>query len=166
VSPPVPSHENLLDDDLDDGDLTEYPDPADVADADAFEELTQNNRFIARTTPDQPTNDESLDMPEPPKEQFDEIEVGNSEAMLTVVIDCFPSADAGAPIHGMQHGDSPYNSHQSMDGDTIWSSFASECDWLFARWAKMHGPTSSAVTDLLAIPDVWCSLCLSFTSLI
>jgi hypothetical protein len=97
----VPSHENLLDNDLDDGDPTEYPDPADIADADAFEELTQNNRFIARTTPDQPTNDESPDMPDPPEEQSNEIEAGNSEAMPTVVIDRFPSANTGAPIHGM-----------------------------------------------------------------
>ena len=74
--------------------------------------------------------------------------------MPAVVIDPFPSASAGAPIDGMSRGNPIYESQQGEDGDLIWYPFQSECDWLLARWAKMCGPTSSAVTELLAIPEV------------
>jgi hypothetical protein len=94
------------------------------------------------------------------------MKVGNTDAMPTVVIDHFPSMSAGAPIHGVPHGNSVYESQQGTDGESIWSSFISKCDWLFAHWAKMHGPTSSAVTELLAIPEVWSSLCYILTLLI
>jgi len=47
-----------------------------------------------------------------------------------------------------------YESQHSADGDAIWSPFMSQSDWLFACWAKMHGSTSSAVAELLAIPEV------------
>jgi len=49
--PSVPSHEKLLDGDLDDGDPTEFSDLADVANADAFKELTQNNSFFCKDNP-------------------------------------------------------------------------------------------------------------------
>jgi len=152
-----------------DGAPFEPPDPADIADADAFEELAQNQ---AMTTPDQPAIDESLDMPDAeqlpndmeagntetmpnaPEQLPNDMEAGNTEAMLTVVIDHFPSASAGAPIPGVPRGNPVYEPQQGADGDSIWSPFMSQCDWLFARWAKMRGPTSSAVTELLAIPEV------------
>ena len=36
----------------------------------------------------------------------------------------------------------------------IYAPFASATDWLVARWAKMQGPGSTAMTDLLKIPLV------------
>ena len=83
-----------------------------------------------------------------------------------VVIDHFPFASAGAPLHGMPHRNHIYKSQQGADGDSIWSPFTSQCDWLFACWAKMCGSTSSAVTELLAIPEVQTSLCSISTLLI
>jgi len=160
MSPPMsPPYEKFVGgDELDhDGAPIETPDPADIADADTFEELAQDNQIFARTTPDQPTIDESPDMPDAPEELANDMEAGNTEAMPTVVIDHFPSASAGAPIHGMPCGNSIYESQRGAGGDSIWSPFTSQCDWLFARWAKMRGPTSSAVTELLAIPEVWTS---------
>ncbi len=145
-----------------DGVRIETPDPADIADADTFEELAQDNQVFARTTPDQPTIDTSPDMPDVPEELTNDMEAGNTEAMPTVVVDHFPFASAGAPIHGMPHGNSVYESQRGTGGETIWSPFTSQCDWLFARWAKMCGPTSSAVTELLAIPEVWTSPCSPF----
>jgi hypothetical protein len=153
----LPSYEKIADgrDELDlDGALNESPDPADVADADAFEELAQNNQNFATTTPDQPAINESPDIPDAPNQRPNTMEAGNTEAMLTVVIDHFPSASAGAPIYGMQRGHPVYESRRGTHGDSIWSPFMSECDWSFAQWAKMRGPTSSAVTELLAIPGV------------
>jgi hypothetical protein len=37
---------------------------------------------------------------------------------------------------------------------TIWAPFHSHRDWAIAHWAKMRGPSSSAVTELLSIPGV------------
>jgi hypothetical protein len=95
-------------------------------------------------------------MPDAPGQLPNDMEAGSTAALPTVVIDHFPSASAGAPIQGMTRGNSIYESQQDA-GDSIWLPFTSECDWLLACWAKTRGPTSSAVTELLAIPEVWSS---------
>jgi len=155
MPPRLPPYKKFIDDELDhDGTPVGSLDPADIADADAFEELAQNNHFFATTTPDQPTIDESPDMPDALEQLPNDMEAGSMEAMSAVVVDCFPSVGAGAPIHGMPRGYSVYESQRGADGDSIWSPFTSECDWLFAHWAKTRGSTSSAVTELLAIPEV------------
>jgi len=153
-----PDSFDITDESLDPFDLPfdladESPDPADIADADAYEELAPNNQFFAMTTPDQPSIDKSPDVLDVPEQLSNDMEAGNAEPMPTVVIEHFPSASAGAPIHGMPCG-SIYGSQQGTDRDSIWSPFTSECDWLFARWAKMHGPTTSSVTELLVILEV------------
>ena len=51
-------------------------------------------------------------------------------------------------------GSMVYESSQEGLGPSIWAPFQSECDWRFAHWAKMRGVTSSALNDLLAIPEV------------
>ena len=104
-------------------------------------------------------------MPDVPEQLPNDIEACNIEAMLTVVIDRFPSASAGAPIPGMPCSNPVYEPQQGTDGDSIWSPFMSQCNWLFARWAKMRGPISSAVMELLAIPEVQTSPHLIFTLL-
>ena len=43
------------------------PDPADIANADAFEGLAQNDQNFATTTPDQLTINELLDTPDAPE---------------------------------------------------------------------------------------------------
>ena len=137
-------------------------DLADVADADAFEALQQGDGISTATSlPDQPAIDESLVIPEAEGsiEQEPEIETGILSTGSTLVIDQFPFGSPGAPIPGIPQGRSTYELHQAaVGGDTVWAPFQSQCDWLFAHWAKMRGPTSSAVTDLLAIPEV----CTSF----
>ena len=152
----LPPYKKIIGDELDhDGTPLEYPDLADITDADAFEELAQNHFSFPMTTLDQPATDESLDIPDAPVQVPNDMEAGTTEAMPTIVIDHFPSASAGAPIPDMPHGNSVYESQRGGDGDSIWSPFTSECDWLFTHWAKMRGSTSSAVTELLAIPEVW-----------
>jgi len=79
----------------------EAPDPANIADTDAFEELAQNNTCFVTTNTDQPTINESPHVPEGPEQLPNDMEAGSTGAMPTVVIDHFPSASAGAPIHGM-----------------------------------------------------------------
>lgn len=76
-----------------------------------------------------------------------------------VVINRFPFGSPGALFFG-PHEIFPTNARYApsvpspaVDGPN-WAPFRSECDWKVAHWAKMRGPTSSATTDLLAIPEV------------
>ena len=53
---------------------------------------------------------------------------------------------AGGVYQGkVGQGDQPAN---------LYAPFSSQIDWEFAKWAKLRGPTSTAVTDLLNIPGV------------
>ncbi|KAH9041565.1 hypothetical protein EDB85DRAFT_2242145 [Lactarius pseudohatsudake] len=55
-----------------------------------------------------------------------------------------------------------YQSSHETFGSSIWAPFRSKCDWEIACWAKTRGPTSSAVADILAIPEVVDKLGLSY----
>jgi hypothetical protein len=68
-----------------------------------------------------------------------------------VVIDPFPHGSPGAPISQGSYMDD--TDREASDG-SIWAPFCSQCDWEVAQWAKMRAPTSSAMADLLAIPEV------------
>jgi hypothetical protein len=43
---------------------------------------------------------------------------------------------------------------KTADIQEIYAPFASELEWEFARWAKLRGPSSTAVTELLGIKGV------------
>ncbi|KAI0323179.1 hypothetical protein GY45DRAFT_1236956, partial [Cubamyces sp. BRFM 1775] len=45
-----------------------------------------------------------------------------------------------------------------------YAPFVSEIDWEFARWAKMRGPGSTAVTELLKIRGLVSRLGLSYST--
>ncbi|KAH9016036.1 hypothetical protein EDB85DRAFT_1875359 [Lactarius pseudohatsudake] len=79
-----------------------------------------------------------------------------------MIVDTFPHGSPGAPIPGAHQGSNVYQSSHELFGSSIWAPFCSQCDWEFARWAKTRGPTSSAVADLLAIPEVTDKLGLSY----
>ncbi|KAH8978805.1 hypothetical protein EDB86DRAFT_3067224 [Lactarius hatsudake] len=53
------------------------------------------------------------------------------------------------------------SSHETLRS-SIWAPFRSKCDWEIACWAKTQGPTSSAVADILAIPEFIDKLGLSY----
>jgi hypothetical protein len=128
-------------------------DPTDLTDADTFEELAHNFDLFLALVCDQANLDQLLDLPPGPEEPLaaNQTEADNLETMSTVVIDQFPHSSAGAPIPGMGCAQESY---QDMHADSVWAPFNSQCDWLFAQWAKIHGPTSLAVTQLLEIPQV------------
>lgn len=89
--------------------------------------------------------------PSDPDHSDDNVAVGCETS--PIVVELFSSGYAGAPITN----DSPSHSDdstQELPCRNIWAPFHSQCDWEVARWAKMHGTTSSAVTELLAIPEV------------
>lgn len=72
----------------------------------------------------------------------------------TVIIKRFPFGHAGAPIVRPHQALVPNGSSSTATGDSVWSPFRSQLDWEVARWAKTCRVTSSAVTELLAIPGV------------
>ncbi|KAH9015641.1 hypothetical protein EDB84DRAFT_1590195 [Lactarius hengduanensis] len=86
----------------------------------------------------------------------------DSEISSNVVVERFPHGHPGAPVTSTPEGASIYESTQQVLGESLWAPFQSQCDWEIARWAKMHGPTSSAVTGLLAIPGLVDILGLSY----
>lgn len=68
----------------------------------------------------------------------------------------FPSNHAGAPIQRGRER-SAYEQFQGrIDAVNAnpYAPFASRIDWEVARWAKMRGPGSTAVSELLAIEEV------------
>jgi hypothetical protein len=73
----------------------------------------------------------------------------------------YPDPRAGAPLEG--DNEEPTNStYQSRLGEdqahNPYYPFKSKLDWLIARWGKLRGSSSTALTELLQIPEV----CLPF----
>ena len=126
-------------------------------DADTLEVLTQGGIHSAATIPNRDEITGVLDGPE----STDAGDVGIfegptaiTETSPVVVINHFLLGNAGAPIPGVPQGQPAHEPNQATAAEPAWAPFNSECDWEFARWAKTRGPTSSAVTDLLAIDQV------------
>lgn len=69
-----------------------------------------------------------------------------------IFVERFPRRTAGAPIPkgGLEGADISHGLYQSNP----YSPFASEIDWKVAKWAKLRGQGSTAVSDLLGIPGV------------
>jgi hypothetical protein len=130
-------------------------DPADVTDAEALEALTQGVNASPSYLPRQETSvvqpsPAILEDHGPPPAH---IEGGNSGEK--VIIDHFPFGSPGAPIAGQHENVTPNGT--SPEDSIVWAPFRSQRDWEIAHWAKTRGPTSTAVGDLLAIPEVCAS---------
>jgi hypothetical protein len=70
-------------------------------------------------------------------------------------VERFPSGMAGNPISNMGQSVPGYQAlRDNLGQGHIWYPFRSQRDWEFARWAKNRGPSSTAVTELLAIEGV------------
>jgi hypothetical protein len=64
---------------------------------------------------------------------------------------------AGKPIQtGGQTSTDCYQAEVGLDSVAHgqYAPFSSQTDWESAKWAKLRGPTSTAVTDLLSVPNV------------
>jgi hypothetical protein len=132
-------------------DSTEEPvDVADAADTDLFE-MMSCGQDLARNDHDNPMPSLSED---PATSNHTGLPTVGLQTVPTVTVERFPIEMVGIPIIG-RPGDMPIYESTQMDlGDNIWAPFRSQCDWEIARWAKLRGPTSSAVADLFGIPEV------------
>ncbi|KAJ3501738.1 hypothetical protein NMY22_g18820 [Coprinellus aureogranulatus] len=72
-----------------------------------------------------------------------------------------PGRRAGCVVSTADEGDEAY-ADAVGDGSNIWAPFASKVDWEVAKWAKLRGPGSTALSELLAIEGVVDALKLSF----
>lgn len=143
----------LGDDSEDADDMSDNPndgtDNADTDDADILEMLGESDRPAA-TIPEQATSNE-LPVSDPALESSMDndipSEAANIESSASVVIDPFPYGSPGAPISRGSHMD---GTDCEASDNFIWAPFNSQCDWELAHWAKMRGPTSSAMAELLA----------------
>ncbi|KAI0702091.1 hypothetical protein C8Q76DRAFT_802383 [Earliella scabrosa] len=76
----------------------------------------------------------------------------------------FPGPHAGSPINQSRVRSSyeVYEAAVDASGTNPYAPFASRLDWEVAKWAKMRGPGSTALTELLNIQDLVSLLSLSF----
>ena len=133
----------------------------DVADANTYEELSRcqdppprNSTTQAPSAPLPPpsSDPDATDHPDYGVAAVTGLMAGHETPVL--IVDSFPSGSAGAPIaDGLPNCMGP-GSAQDSPRHNIWAPFRSQQDWEIACWAKRHGTTSSAVTELLAIPKV------------
>ena len=136
------------------GTVDDNDDWADQLDADVLEVLARDSNFSPSNHPELDPSDQALSLAPPPRGSVTVNTETSCSSGSDVIIEYFPFGNPGAPVPGMQRGPSIYEATRESLGDSQWAPFRSQCDWEFARWAKMRGPTSTAVTELLAIPEV------------
>jgi hypothetical protein len=142
-------------------------DAADTADADLLEEMANIPSSFTNPEPDQsieaqtpapltpPLVEPHLTAPVPTRATEPNTNGSEySDNLCQVIAERFPFGRPGTLITGADEGISIYHSSHEAFGSSVWAPFHSQCDWEIARWAKMHGPTSSAMEELLAIPGV------------
>jgi hypothetical protein len=149
----------------DHGIVDDNDDLADQLDADVLEVLARDSNLSPSIHPDLDPSDRALSLAPPPCGSVTVNAETSRSTRTDVIVDHFPFGNPGAPVPGMQRSSSVYEATRESLGDSQWAPFRSQCDWEFARWAKMRGPTSTAVTELLAIPEV-CTYWLSQIALL
>ena len=130
-------------------------DNTDTLDADTWEALQAigPNQGHASVVPLSPPPRSELRPPTPPLNPPIPDDSGiDSPAQLTV--DSFPSGSPGAKILDPLQEHAACQSQERDRLSSIWAPFRSSCDWNVALWAKTRGPTSTALTELLQIPEV------------
>jgi hypothetical protein len=107
------------------------------------------------------TDDETPVERLPQTEVGDQADASDSESASTVIVEHFPFGEPGAPVPGRAQGPSAFDSQEAGFTDSPWAPFRSQLDWDVACWAKLRGPTSTALSELLAIPGVCASILVS-----
>lgn len=70
------------------------------------------------------------------------------------VIVPFSKGKAGQVLYQTNNQYMGYQKGLGGDAQSIYAPFASEMDWEFAKWAKLRGPGSTSVSELLQIKGV------------
>ena len=68
--------------------------------------------------------------------------------------DSYPTSNAGVPITNTTSHPIPQGSYHPKSDSNPYSPFSDRMNWEIARWAKLRGPGSTAVSELLSIDGV------------
>jgi len=145
----------MITDDVSDSDKG-YDDDADLMDANAFQDIlcmAIHNQVPFSDAQDATQQFNPIEL-EDQTDPDDQTDTAGPETASTLVIDNFPFGCPGTPIHGMPQSSSAYETLENTRTEMPWAPFSSHLDWDIAQWAKMYSQTSTAVTELLAIPGV------------
>ncbi|KAH9164725.1 hypothetical protein EDB89DRAFT_2116221 [Lactarius sanguifluus] len=153
----VTDDDSLADADVADTIDADAADTADAMDADVWEALVQDIEATVDADADQghasgvqlsppPPSETPHPLTSPPNPPTCDGSDGNTTgSQAQVIVDSFPHGVPGTPTPD------PF---QDALNTSVWAPFHSQCDWEIALWAKIRGPTSSALTELLQIPKV------------
>jgi hypothetical protein len=76
------------------------------------------------------------------------------------IVEAFPGDTTGMPLEFTTTCQSMFEHYQQqLNSDAVYAPFALQTDWEIARWAKIHGPSSSAFNELLQIDGVSLLFC-------
>ncbi|KAJ7161228.1 hypothetical protein B0H12DRAFT_1246967 [Mycena haematopus] len=150
--------------------LSEDTDEEDDLDAEERADLTHGYeapRPQAPTPQDTPMPSASTDDNPAPAPRREIRKAAEDRFHHRPIIVKYPGTSAGKPISGARNQTSE-KAYESTLKDSApsnpYAPFTSKKDWEFARWAKLRGPGSTAVSDLLNIEGVRESLGLSYTN--
>ncbi|KAI0317280.1 hypothetical protein OF83DRAFT_157082 [Amylostereum chailletii] len=164
--PPMPGLESDDEDDEDEEDRRD-----EEVDAELYNEL-MTTRWEPAINPNSPAGpdvsiDPAADSGEMPAQTpaTEQRQCSSVFPSSNPIIVPFPLQTAGAPISQLR-SPSEYEA-QRMSNDTqgtgnIWVPFKSKIDWTMAYWAKMRGPSSTAMTELLQMDEIPQRLGLSY----
>ncbi|KAI0653489.1 hypothetical protein C8Q70DRAFT_1048441 [Cubamyces menziesii] len=161
---PLPSESEQSNDDDDNGEHSEEED------ANYFEDEHSWEPPPRPPTPSSPSQDAQA---HPPDGSDDPAQADTALGVRRLVeeqlrarthVVAYPHEDAGARVSAQNGATSNKRYTTEMDDEShnVYAPFISALDWHFARWAKMQGPGSTAVTELLQIPGLATKLGLSY----
>lgn len=109
------------------------------------------------TEPEGGTRDDDFEAPVPPTQ---DILPGHQPRVVP-----FPKVSAGWPLESNPTAFATYEKKLGSSSTTnIYAPFKSQIDFQFAHWAKVRGPSSTALTELLQIKGVSARALSRFTS--
>ena len=76
-----------------------------------------------------------------------------------VYVEMFPSQTAGRPVDNEQSTNLKYAVGIPHTAGNPYAPFQDHFNWEIARWAKLRGPSSNALNELLSIEGVRISCC-------
>jgi hypothetical protein len=114
--------------------------------------ILTDQTLSSETSTDHAPETASLDVPSVIQSQHT---VNSAQSVDHILVDRFPDPAAGAPVFD-EHWNTFYADYQNHLGNRVnpYVPFQSKLDWEFARWAKLHGPSSTAISELLKLDGV------------
>jgi hypothetical protein len=149
--------------------MPQHDEPADGEDEDylaATLEMERTSAILAHVPMpqhDEPADETMIDPHSAPEVQDIRLRSRGQISEESFIVK-FPREHAGAPMaHAEATGHDVYK-NQINNPNSCWAPFTSQMDWEIARWAKLHGPGSTAFDDWLQIEGVKEALSLSYSN--